>query len=69
MFVVGVFAWWGWPIAVLCHRVSRDGHPGRALEFVPIHGWNVPIVVLIFGECWLVKNKVIPPRDSRIYSL
>ena len=67
MFAVGVCAWWGWPIAVLYHQGSRVGHPGRALGFVPIHGWNVPIVVLIFGGFWLVKEKVVPLRNNRLH--
>ena len=70
MFAKSVFAWWGWPIAIHCHRGSRGGHPGRALEFVTIHGRNVPrVVVLIVGEFWLVGGQVATPRGSRLHPL
>ena len=67
MFAERVFAWWGWPIAIPCHRGSMGGHPGRALEFLPIQGRNIPRVVLIVGEFWLVGGKVAPPRCSRLH--
>ena len=31
VFAEMMFAWWGWPIAIICHRGSRGGRPGRVL--------------------------------------
>ena len=56
-FAVGVFAGEGWLIAIPCHRGSRGGRPGHALEFLPIHGWNVLRVILVFFWILVVGGK------------
>ena len=68
MFADKVFAWWGWPIAILCYRRSRGSHPGRALEFaVPIHARNGATVNKALGHFDLIEKQTGLPWYTLAY--